>query len=325
MGCRKLWPFFYCRLQDFRDFADGIMDAADLHHGSHKGGGARNGPYIHLSSPPLSDPKSAIYQYHKYYYNHKYHQYYLLSLQLTTMKKITLLIACAFCCLAAIAQQDFTPKISVKIVPTGLLLGTLGLQGEYSFTGKNSLTAKIGFPVTAHHTFLYETNDAKFDLKAFSFLAGYRTYLSKKHMRGLYFEPYLKYVNHNSEGIGTGTINAKLVTMSFSNQYNAAGLGVQLGTQFIIRKRFVIDFFFLGPEINAATSNFKAVETSSSLPWTAIESYEAEADIKNFIEDIPFISNRTEIRVNPDNRTVTADFKGPLPGLRVGISAGIAF
>lgn len=217
------------------------------------------------------------------------------------------------------------PKVTVKIVPTGLVLGTLGLQGEYSFTAKNSLTAKIGFPVTAHHTFLYETNDAQFDLKAFSFLAGYRTYLSKKMMRGLYFEPYFKYVNHNSEGIGNGSINGKLVIMSFNNQYSAAGLGVQLGTQFIIRKRFVIDFFFLGPEINAATSRFKAVETSSSLPWTSVESNEAEADIKKFIEEIPFIRNRTEIMVNPDTRTVTADFKGPLPGFRVGLSAGIAF
>lgn len=241
------------------------------------------------------------------------------------MKKATLFIAFIVLGMAVAAQQDFTPKISVKIVPTGLLLGTIGLQGEYSFTGKNSLTAKIGFPVTAHHTFLYEGSDARFDLKAFSFLAGYRTYLSKKQLRGLYFEPYFKYVNHNSEGIGNGTINAKQVTMRFNNQYSAAGVGVQLGTQFIIRKRFVIDFFFLGPEINAATSNFNASETSSNLSWTAIESYEAEADIKNFIEDIPFIRNRTEIMVNPDNRTVTADFKGPLPGIRIGISAGIAF
>jgi hypothetical protein len=241
------------------------------------------------------------------------------------MKKTTLFIALALCCAGGFAQESFSPKITVKVVPTGLLLGTLGLQGEYSFTGKNSLTAKIGFPVTAHHTFLYEGSDAQFDLKAFSFLAGYRTYLSKKQMRGLYFEPYFKYVNHNSEGIGNGTINAKQVTMSFNNQYSAAGVGVQLGTQFIIRKRFVIDFFFLGPEINAASSNFNAVETSSSLPWTAVESYEAEADIKNFIEDIPFIRNRTEIMVNPENRTVTADFKGPLPGFRIGLSAGIAF
>lgn len=241
------------------------------------------------------------------------------------MKKTTLIIAFVFCCVAGFAQENFSPKITVKVVPTGLLLGTMGLQGEYGFTAKNSLTAKIGFPVTARHTFLYEGSDAQFDLKAFSFLAGYRTYLSKKQMRGLYFEPYFKYVNHNSEGIGNGTINAKQVTMSFNNQYSAAGVGVQLGTQFIIRKRFVIDFFFLGPEINAATSNFKAVETSSALPWTAVESYEAENDIKNFIEDIPFIRNRTEIMVNPDNRTVTADFKGPLPGFRIGISAGIAF
>ena len=241
------------------------------------------------------------------------------------MKQINLFIALFFCSLAAVAQEDFIPKISIKIVPTGLALGTLGLQGEYGFTGKNSLTAKIGFPVTAHHTFLYEGNDAKFNLKAFSFLAGYRTYLSKKQMRGLYFEPYFKYVNHNSEGVGNGMINFKTVTMDFTNQYSAVGIGAQLGTQFIIRKRFVIDFFFLGPEINAATSNFKAVETSSTLGWTAIESSEAERDIRTFIDAIPFIRNRTTIRVDPDNRTVTADFKGPLPGIRIGLSAGIAF
>src|SRR5215213_1908642 len=89
-------------------------------------------------------------------------------------------------------EKSSTPNVTVKWAPTGLILGSLSLQAEYNFGGKSSLTAKIGIPVSARHSFDYEEDDADFDLKATSFLAGYRMYLSKNHLKGLYFEPFFK-------------------------------------------------------------------------------------------------------------------------------------
>ena len=219
-------------------------------------------------------------------------------------------------------DKEFVPKISLKWAPTGLILGSISLQAEYSL-GKSSLTAKIGLPANTHHNFTYEDKDANFSMKAISFLTGYRTYLSKKHMKGLYFEPYFKYVHHTAEGAGNGTLNAQAVVFNFTNNYNGVGIGAQLGAQFIIGKRFVVDLFFLGPEINSARNNFKAVEITNSIPWTTVQASEAEKDIRDFIDQFPFIRNKVNVMVNRDNRTVTANFKGALPGIRTGVSLGI--
>jgi len=217
------------------------------------------------------------------------------------------------------------PNIAVKWAPTGLVLGSFSIQAEYNFGGKSSLTAKIGLPANTHHSFTYANNDADFSMKATSFLAGYRTYLSKKHLHGWYYEPYFKYVHQTGEGTETGMLNNRPATFSFTNDYNGVGVGVQLGTQFLIGKHFVIDLFLLGPEINSATNSFKAMEVSSTMPWTYHDARETENNIRNFIDQFPFIRKRTNIFVDSENKRVSADFKGALPGIRTGVSIGFAF
>lgn len=220
--------------------------------------------------------------------------------------------------------QENSPNISLKWAPLGLIPGSISLHGEYNF-GKNSLTAKIGVPLKARHSFEYDDKDALFNMKATSFMAGYRTYLSKKHMKGFYFEPFFKYVHHSSEGTGNAILNGETVVMNFTNNYDGIGIGAQRGVQFIIRKKVVIDLFFFGPEINAARNKFKARETSDAIPWTTVQASEAERDIREFIDQFPFIRNKVNVMVDRENKTVTTDFKGSLPGLRTGVSIGIAF
>ena len=241
-----------------------------------------------------------------------------------TMKKAILLLLPVFIIHSIHAQDGAKPKLALKWAPTGLILGSLSLHGEYNFGGKTALTAKIGIPVTARHDFKYEHDDATFDMKATSFLTGYRIYLSKQPLKGLYFEPFFKYVYHTSEGIANSRLNNRPVTMNITNTYSATGVGAQLGAQFFVSERFVIDFFFLGPEINAAKNKFKSVEATSVLEWDSVEAAEAERDIRDFIDDFPFIRSKTDVMVDKTNRTVTAHFKGALPGYRIGVSFGVA-
>jgi hypothetical protein len=226
------------------------------------------------------------------------------------------------------AAPAYSPSVGVKWAPTGLIVGSVSLQGEYRFDGKHSLTAKIGIPVSAKHSFDYNGDKADFDLKATSFLAGFRTYFSRKReMSGLYLEPFFKYVHHSAEGVANSTLNSKPVLWNFTNDYNAFGVGAQLGAQFFIGKRFVIDLFFLGPEINSASDNFKAVDMSgnNAIPWTFVESGEAEKEIRDFINQFPFVKNKVNVKVDNLSKTVAADFKGALPGLRAGVSIGFTF
>ncbi|MGI8598993.1 MAG: hypothetical protein ACR2KB_07030 [Chitinophagaceae bacterium] len=216
------------------------------------------------------------------------------------------------------------PNIAIKWAPTGLILGSISLHGEYGF-GAKSLTAKIGLPSNTRHTFQYENEDAIFHLKATSFLAGYRMYINKKELQGLYFEPFFKFVNHSAEGTGYSILDNQRVKLNFTNNYNGFGAGAQLGAQFLINKKFVIDLFFLGPELNFASNKFKAIEESNTLAWTSTQGYQAEDDIKKFISKFPFLRRNTDVMIDRENRTITAEFKGVVPGYRIGVSFGFAF
>lgn len=249
---------------------------------------------------------------------------FLQSPALSMKKMCLLLLSCVMGSFVFGQSGSAKPNIALKWAPTGIIFGNISLEGEYNF-GKNSLTAKIGIPSSKHQTFQFDDKDADFSMRATSFLAGYRTYLSKKHMKGLYFEPYFKYVHHTSEGMGNTTLGGDKVVMNFTNDYNGVGVGAQLGIQFLISKKFVIDLFFLGPEINSAKNNFKAVEVSTTLPWTSIQASEAEQNIRDFIDKFPFIRHKVNVMVDQTNKTVIADFKGALPGYRIGVSFGVAF
>ncbi|MFI5187305.1 MAG: hypothetical protein ACHQF0_11305 [Chitinophagales bacterium] len=241
------------------------------------------------------------------------------------MKKFTHLIIVLLVFLQPVsAQKTFEPKITLKWAPTGLILGDASFQGEYSFLNKSSLTAKIGVPFNRTYHANFDGHNVTMSMKAFSFLAGFRKYLSKQVLKGFYIEPFFTYAHHTSDGTGEGTLDNQPVTMDFTNAYNGVGIGVQLGSQFIIAKRFVIDLFFFGPQLTSSTNNFRAIDYSDAAAWNTIQAEEAEQDIRDFLNQFPFIKNKVNVLVDKPNKTVTADFSGALVGIRFGVSIGIA-
>jgi hypothetical protein len=241
------------------------------------------------------------------------------------VKKLTLILIPLLVCQVINAQDKASePKITLKWARTGLILGNASFQVEYSLLTKSSLTAKIGVPVGRPYDATFDGHQVDMNMKAVSFLAGFRRYLSKQLLRGFYIEPFFTYVHHTSDGIGEGELDGQPVTMDFTNAYNGVGIGVQLGAQFIIAKRLVLDLFFLGPQVTSSTNNFRAIDPYNSGAWSNIQGEEAEQDIKNFLDQFPFIKNKVDVHVHNMNRTVTADFNGPLMGVRFGVSIGIA-
>ncbi|HEY0434416.1 MAG TPA: hypothetical protein VGC95_11115, partial [Chitinophagaceae bacterium] len=160
------------------------------------------------------------------------------------MKKFFACYYFVFVVFFANSQEVFEPKITLKWAPTGLILGDASFQGEYSFLHKASLTVKIGVPFNRIYHADFDGHNVDMSMKAVSFLAGYRKYLSHHELRGFYVEPFFTYAHHTSDGTGNGKLNAQPISMDFTNAYNGIGAGVQLGTQFIIAKRLVIDLFF---------------------------------------------------------------------------------
>jgi hypothetical protein len=217
------------------------------------------------------------------------------------------------------------PQIDLKWAPAGLFAGNISLLGEYTFRKKTSLTVKIGLPITKTYSSKFDGKNTDINMRTISFLTGYRVYLSKKELKGFYIEPYFKYVHSTSYGWGESTLDNQPVTMDFNNNYNAAGIGVQLGTQFLIAKKWIIDFFFLGPELNYADNNFMASDATNSSSWNTIQADQAENDIHQFLHQFPFIGNKTTVHVDTNDKTITADFNGLLAGIRAGVAVGFAF
>ena len=86
-----------------------------------------------------------------------------------------------------------------------------------------------------------------------------------------------------------------------------------------------IDLFFLGPEANSAKHNIVMQDITSTGPWDAQESADAQQEIDDAIGDLPIIGDKLKVVVDANARTVSSDYKGFLPGFRTGLSIGFRF
>ncbi len=227
------------------------------------------------------------------------------------------------------AQQNVDSNaqhnLAVKWSPLGIYFGKLTLGGEYAIRKKQSITFNVGIPTGIQRNFDADNNTAEAKSKTTSVMAGYRFYLGKSSMKGFYFEPYLKYLNNKLEGTFNYNNDNPPSIYKSSNDISTFGIGGQLGFQVLIAKRIVLDFFLVGPEANTAKENGSFTDVTNNIPWTPADAAEAENDIKDFIEDIPFIGDKTEVKTDQASKTVFISYKGFLPGVRTGFSIGFRF
>lgn len=216
-------------------------------------------------------------------------------------------------------------NVAIKWSPLGLYFGKLTLGGEYSVRKKQSITFYAGIPVGIQRNFDADNNTADVSSKTTSVMAGYRFYLGKSPMKGFYFEPYLKYMNNKLEGTFNYNNDNPPSIYKSTNDFSSFGIGGQLGFQVLIAKRIVLDFFVLGPEANTVTEKGSFTDVTNNIPWTPADAAEAENDIKDVIEDIPIIGDKTEVKADQASKTVFISYKGFLPGVRTGFSIGFRF
>ena len=222
-------------------------------------------------------------------------------------------------------KPPFDKSYAVKWSPASLAFGKIGIGSEFNFSKKKSVTFLIGIPAEQTLTAEIDNENRSLKMKTTSLMAGYRMYIGKKSMKGFYFEPYLKYLD-NTAVINTdfdiGTSTRPFIVTS---DYSGVGIGAQLGVQFVIAKRVVIDWYLLGPEANSSKHALTAQETGSGAAWNSIEAADAQNEIQNFINDIPILGDNTTVTVNAAQRNVKTQFSGFLPGIRSGISFGVRF
>jgi len=216
-------------------------------------------------------------------------------------------------------------NLAIKWSPLGIYFGKLTLGGEYSVRKKQSITFYAGIPVGIQRSFDSDNNTVEAKSKTASVMAGYRFYLGKSPMKGFYFEPYLKYMHNELEGTFNYNDDTPPSIYKSSNDFSSFGIGAQLGFQVLIAKRIVFDFFLVGPEANTVKEKGSFTDVTNNIPWTPADAAEAEEDIKDVIEDIPIIGDKTEVKADQASKTVFISYKGFLPGVRTGFSIGFRF
>jgi hypothetical protein len=259
--------------------------------------------------------------------------FYIQITKTSFMKKVFLAVSCLLLFSITWAQSEeakdekpqFMPSTAIKWNPSSLYFGKIGLQGEYNFKRKKSITFAVGIPMSKATSVEMDDEDRDVEMKTFSVMGGYRMYLGKKTMTGVYFEPYLKYVKNDAATLIDTDLGGEPAIFATTSKYSGFGVGAQLGVQFMIAKRVVFDFFFLGPEANSVKHTVIMRDINSAGSWDVQEAADAENEINESIGDLPVIGNKIKVAVDAANKTVSSEYKGFLPGIRFGLSVGVRF
>lgn len=245
------------------------------------------------------------------------------------MKKV-LLFLCLVLFISQTRAQDeektsFKKHVALKWAPAGIYFGKITVGGEFNLARKSSFTLSVGFPAEKTITRNIDNKDRTLYMKSFSAMGGYRFYFGKKGMKGLYFEPYVKYLDSKATINTDFTIGGTNQAFLLSSTYTGVGVGAQLGVQILIAKRIVIDWYFLGPEANSSKHELSAQQTSAGPAWDATAASDAQEEISKFIKDIPLIGDKASVTVDAAQKRMATNYSGFLPGFRFGISIGVRF
>jgi hypothetical protein len=165
---------------------------------------------------------------------------------------------------SAKVKQEKEYKNVIKINLTSFILYTNGLQLNYEriLSKKRSITlfgGVIQFPIPssiANSSISLSSNKQK---SGYSLGSEYRFYLTRENKdpipHGVYLAPFISFYHFNNARAGRDTLNGDYLTLNTSvNFFNVGG---ELGYQFVIKKRFVIDCVMFGPALSSYYFNVK--------------------------------------------------------------------
>lgn len=232
------------------------------------------------------------------------------------MKKLILLII-VLTSLSGFAQDNI-----IKLGVFGASYGDFSLTYERKVTPKSAINFTIGYMnpnLSVLDWFEVDYSSSGMVLRelksGFHSSFDYRFYLGEKEaLNGFYIAPYLRYINYNS--LFSDEINGK--DFNVDVKFNSAGLGFQMGYQWIVHDNISIDWYFLG--IEGAYMWPKAIYTTgeSNFDYSTIK-----GSIQESISSIWYFRNKLVQTTNRDNQTVWIPSFIPL--IRTGISIGYAF
>ena len=217
----------------------------------------------------------------------------------------------------------FAQENVIKTGLTNALFGDFNLSYERVINENNSLQVKAGYlnPMVSFTISekLVTPGDYTFveGKGGFHISAEYRFYLKKgMALKGLYLAPFIRHFNQRllyTDIISSDLFDVDLKAINF-------GVGGQIGYQLIINDALTFDFCFIGLSLDHYNGNLKY---TLHQPRTGFSYASITDDIDQSLNDYSFLINNRKHYVKADRDDVKIPFF--FPGIRIGVSAGIAF
>jgi hypothetical protein len=224
------------------------------------------------------------------------------------------------------AQGDTVPdlKNAVKLNTMALIFNNGSLIYERNLRGRWSVQAGAGYrygggiPKALGLGDLILTSKTK-GIKGYSFTPEVRYYFRNCECRatlaGLYLGLYTRYTRLFGDLSFHYWTGSEYIDLLSASSYRELGMGIQLGYQLIIKKRFLVDFMFAGPRLS--TNKIRCTINSDYMDELAPA---IEEEINKRLEWL----GQDPISVDiPDGSTAEARFR--FTNFRYGISFGYLF
>jgi hypothetical protein len=215
------------------------------------------------------------------------------------MKKLTLFLALIITVIFVVqAKPKFPPikKNAAKINLLSPLYSNLSLSYQYLITPFRSIQLTASY--MDFNDFVTYGNADDLRVTGFSITPEYRINFSGYGLNGFYVGPFLRYMDYKK----TVDYNELYTTVMENSSFKSAGIGFNIGKQFIIKNTVLVDLF-AGPVYQVLVQE----KINQSITRQMQPFYYNYEDFSNYLS--PSIPNRY--------------LKGY--GIRAGITIGIAF
>ena len=226
------------------------------------------------------------------------------------MKKLSIYLGIIAISFQSYAQTE--PNV-VKINLGSLIVKNISLQYERAISNKTSVALGVRFMPNTNIPFQSwiedQVNDpdvqvGRIKLGNFALTPEFRFYF-KEALKGLYIAPYARYASYAM----TAPVNYQSLlttkTADFDGDIYSFSGGVLFGSQFMLSKNLVLDWYIIGAHIGGSSGelNFAASLTPAE-----------QADLRQTLDevDIPFFKIQHDINAN--GGTITS--KGAWAGIR---------
>lgn len=238
------------------------------------------------------------------------------------------LLNCMLCAFSQKQDSSLRARNNVlKINLSALAVKNISVQYEIKVGKRTSFTANAHVLPFGQLPFANTINDAiddpnikfnEFKLGNTGFTAEFRYYVGKKGaLHGFYIAPFINSNTYKADLPLSYSNDTK--TGIFSGKINALTGGIQFGSEMSLGKRFVLDWWIVGPNYGQGKGDF-----SLATALSPTEQDEVRSELANLKDDNVIGKVIKSYDVSSKGATVIA--KGPWVGLRAfGINLGFRF